>query len=168
MDLHPCNCGEARFDRTSAVLELPSGGLSRRYAGRCARCATSREFVFALPVRPVESGPDDVRYGDADPSELLDAGEWLWVADSYARSVPADPHRLPEPARRQARTRLSSAAAAIDETLRLIPPGSDRVPQAMVRSQVGSSMYHREPGRFQAERLLAVREAYRSALRLFT
>jgi hypothetical protein len=168
MDLHPCACGQSRFDRASTVLELPGGGLCRRYAGPCARCGAPREFLFALPERPVEAEADEVRYGGPDPSELLDAGEWLWVADSYARSVPADPHRLPEPERRLARTRLASAAAAIDEVLRLVPAGSDHVPQDAVGSQVGTSMYHREPGRFRVQRLVAVREAYRSALRLFT
>jgi hypothetical protein len=124
--------------------------------------------VFRRPVEPVVPGADEVRYGDARPSELLDAGEWLWVADSYARSVPAEPHRLPEPERRRARTRLASAATAIDEALRLIPPGLDRVPSGAVRSPVGASVYLREPGRFRAARLTAVRDAYRSALRQFT
>jgi len=167
MDLHPCACGETRFDRASVVEELPGGDLARRYTGRCPSCGAEREFVFSLPQEPQDLETGEIRYGDAEPSELLDAGEWLWVADSYARLVPPQPHRLPEPDRRRARTLLASAAAAIDEVLKLIPPGDDRVPQGAVRSRVGAPVYLREPGRFRAPRLIAVRDAYQSALRLF-
>jgi hypothetical protein len=86
MGLHPCSCGDARFRRGSTLSELPNGDLLRRYAGRCARCGTDRRFEFRLPARPPEPGSDEIRYGDALPSELIDAGEWLWVADSYART----------------------------------------------------------------------------------
>src|SRR5690348_7853350 len=106
MDLHPCGCGRAEFDRSSAVVALPGGEMGRRYAGRCAGCGGEREFEFRLPAMPPEAAPGEVRFGAGEPSELLDAGEWLWVSDSYARTVPAQPHRLPEPDRGQARTRL--------------------------------------------------------------
>jgi hypothetical protein len=49
MDLRPCGCGEARFDRASSVVELPGGELASRYAGDCARCGSSRESIFRLP-----------------------------------------------------------------------------------------------------------------------
>lgn len=167
MDLHPCACGGVQFDRGSTLAQLPSGELVRRYAGRCAQCGAERRFEFRLPDQPLEPGPGEVRYGDDHPSELLDAGEWLWVADTYARTVPAQPHLLAEPGREQARIRLASAAAAMDEAIRLIPPGADSVPAGAIRSQVGATLYQREPGRFRAARLAAVRDAYRSALRLF-
>jgi hypothetical protein len=114
MDLRPCGCGEARFDRASAVVELPGGGLGSRYAGACARCGTAREFVFTLPPQAGPTAAEDVRYGGAEPSELLDPGEWLWTADAYAKAAPADPHRL------------AAAAAAVDEVLKFVPPGGDR------------------------------------------
>lgn len=169
MDLRPCGCGEARFDRASLVVELPGGGLASRYTGTCARCEAPREFVFALPPEPEPGAdqPGEVRYGGDDPSELLDAGEWLWVADAYARAVPPDPHRLADPDRRRARARLAAAVAALDEVLKFVPPGGDRLPAAVVRSRLGAEMYQREPGRFHRGRLTAVRDAYRAALRLF-
>ncbi|HEU4426198.1 MAG TPA: hypothetical protein VFR67_26975 [Pilimelia sp.] len=167
MDLRPCGCGDARFERASSVVALPGGSLASRYAGTCARCGTAREFVFALPPQAGRTAAEDIRYGGAEPSELLDAGEWLWTADTYARAVPADPHRLAEPDRRRARARLAAAAAAVDEVLKFVPPGGDRVPEAAVRTPLGGSVYRREPGRFRAARLAAVRDAYRAALRRF-
>ncbi len=167
MDLRPCACGDARFERAHSVFGLPGGGLASRYAGPCAGCGTVREFVFSLPPEPPPIPTGEIRYGDDQPSELLDAGEWLWAADLYARAVPPDPHRLPDPERRLARGRLAGAVAAIDEALKFVPPGDDRVPSAAVQSRLGGPLYQREPGRFRVARLTAVRDAYRSALRLF-
>lgn len=163
MDLRPCACGEVRFPRASSVVQLPDGVLGSRYTGACAGCGTAREFVFTLP--PDESTPEsEIRYGGPEPSELLDPGEWLAVADQYARAVPADPHLLTEPDRRRARARLASAAAALDEVLKFVPAGDDRVPVTAIRSELGGSVYGQEPGRFRAARLAAVRDSYRAWL----
>jgi hypothetical protein len=167
MDLRPCGCGEAKFDRASSVVELPGGELASRYAGDCARCGSLREFIFRLPQRISSPPAGEIRYGDAEPSQLLDAGEWLWVADSYARAVPAEPHRLPDPDRRQARARLANAVAAIDEVLKFVPRNGADVPSSAIWTALGGSIYTREPGRFLAVRLAAVKEAYRTSLRRF-
>lgn len=166
MDLRPCDCGEARFNRSSVVVELAGGELASRYAGSCARCGSAREFMFSLPpqaARPTE----EIQYGNAEPSQLLDAGEWLLVADSYARAVPSDPHRLPEPDRRRARARLASAVAALDEVLKFVPPGGTQVPATAIWTVLGGSVCRQEPGRFHVLRLTAVREAYRASLERF-
>jgi hypothetical protein len=168
MDLRPCSCGNARFDRVSSVVQLPDGDLGSRYAGACAGCGTMREFVFRLPRHVDPAAADEIRYGNAEPSELLDAGEWLWVADRYAKAVPADPHRLPEPDRGQARARLATAAAALDEVLKFVPAGASDVPSTAIWSTQGRRVYGEEPGRFRAARLDAVRTVYRTTLRRFT
>ncbi|WP_233563211.1 hypothetical protein [Micromonospora musae] len=164
MDLHPCGCGEGRFPRASTILALPDGELARRYAGSCERCGTAREFLFRLPAEP-ESAEAGFRYGAAEPSALIDAGEWLWVAEGHARGVPAGAERLPEADRRRCRTRLTAAVAAVDEALKFVPAGGGRVPFTAVWSPLGRSVYQREPGRFRASRLTAVRSAYDTALR---
>lgn len=175
MDLRPCPCGEAGFDRSSSVIVLDDGDLASRYTGSCARCGTAREFVFRLP--PAPAGPpederedgtgDGIRYGGPEPSQLLDAGEWLWVADRYARAVPADPHRLRDPDRRRARARLAGAVAALDEVLKFVPPAGAQVPATAFWSALGGSVHTREPGRFRVLRLAAVQDAYRASLRRF-
>jgi hypothetical protein len=164
MDLRPCRCGESRFERANAVVALPGGGLGAHYQGSCPRCGAAREFVFRLPERALEPTAD-MRYGAAEPSELIDAGEWLSVADRYATSVPAAAHRLPEVERRRACARLGAATAAVEEALKFVPAGADRVPMSAVWSESGRSVYAAEPGRFRASRLTAVRDAYRDALR---
>jgi hypothetical protein len=98
-------------------------------------------------------------------SPLIDAGEWLWVAEGHARGVPAGAEGLPDADRRRCRLRLAAAVAALDEVLKFVPPGGARVPFTAVWTTLGRSVYQREPGRFRTGRLAAVRTAYDGALR---
>ena len=122
MDLQPCGCGQGRFPRGATVLTLPDGELARRYAGPCEGCGTTREFLFRLPAGPVEV-EQGFRYGGTEPSRLIDAGEWLWVAENHARGVPAGVAGLPEADRRRCRLRLTAAVAALDEVVKFVPAG---------------------------------------------
>ena len=163
MDLHPCRCGDARRPADSAVLEL-DGALASRYSGSCPSCGTHREFLFRLPDDVVTAPPGVVRFGDGTPSELLDPGEWLWVADRYATAAPADPARLDPNGARAARRALAYAAAAMAEVLAFVPAGADAVPAGAFRSERGRAVYGAEPGRFSRARLEVVRDTYRDLL----
>jgi hypothetical protein len=92
----------------------------------------------------------DVVFGGPEPSELLDPGEWLVVADLAANRAPAADQ-----------ADFALAAAAIDEVLKFIPDGADEVPEAALRGGTGREAYAREPGRFRRRRLEAVAAAYR-------
>ncbi len=54
------------------------------------------------------------------PSELLDAGEWLFVAERYASIVPGQVVPGTEAAR-IARQQLATAEAAMGEVLNFLP-----------------------------------------------
>jgi len=165
LELHPCPCGERTAARSTAIIELEGEqGLGSRYEGRCPACGRYREFVFRLPADVLLPSFDEVRYGDGTASELLDAGEWLWVADRYAGSVLADTSDLDPEARGQARLALSAAAAAMDEAIAFVPPDTDAVPADALRSELGREMYDDEPGRFDRDRLEIVRDTYRQLL----
>jgi hypothetical protein len=149
MDLRPCDaCGHRGFSGDSAMVFV-DGELCSRYSGACPRCGTERKFTFRVPeeVRlPLER---DIVFGGPEPSELLDAGEWLTVADLAAgRPEPDDAD-------------LALAAAAIDEALKFIPEGADEVPPETLRTEDGREVYEREPGRFRRARLAAVASTYR-------
>lgn len=158
--LHPCACGEASFPATSSVVEYDDD-LANRYAGRCPRCDAEREFVFGLPERAHGGRPGHVTYGDDTPSQLLDPGEWLWTADRFARGVPADVTGLAGGARRGARHRLLSAAAAMDEVVKFVPSGLEQVPETAFWSERGRAVFAEEPGRFFRDRLEVVADTYR-------
>jgi hypothetical protein len=153
LDLHPCDdCGSVDTTWDSA-LAVADGELAGRYTGTCGGCGKRREFWFGLPEREVlpERFPT---FGGPEPSQLLDAGEWQWVADLTAGNVPAD-----DPA--EARRSLAIAEAAVEEIVKFIAPGHDEVPERAFWSEQGRRVRDAEPSRFTLDRLLAARTAYR-------
>lgn len=159
MDMHPCDCGEGNFDRASSVIDV-SGDLASRYAGACRGCAKLREFIFALPEKIIFPSPGLVSFGDGNPSELLDPGEWMWVADRYARVAPGRTAPGTDAAR-EARHQVATAEAAMDEVLAFVPPGEDMVPYEALRTDRGRAVYDKQPGRFYRGRIEVVRDTYR-------
>ncbi|GAA4231718.1 hypothetical protein FHR32_004134 [Streptosporangium album] len=153
LDLHPCKqCGsvETTWAMGSGSVEDESVD---RYAGTCDGCGAEREFLFGVPERPVIPAGYPA-FGGREPSRLIDAGEWLWVADLTAGNVPADD-------RAEAHRTLSVAAAAVEEVVKFIPPGEEEVPDDGFWSERGQQVRAAEPGRFQLDRLLVVRNTYR-------
>jgi hypothetical protein len=144
MDLQPCDaCGYLGFAGSMAAARAVV-----RFSGQCPRCKSQRAFTFQLPDRSYEG------FGGADPSALLDPGEWLVVADLAARHSP-----VPDAAD------YALAAAAIDEVLKFIPSGADTVPPDALHTATGRAAYQQEPGRFHRSRLAAVADSYRRHLR---
>ncbi|MBN6056461.1 hypothetical protein JYK22_31325 [Nonomuraea sp. RK-328] len=153
LDLTPCACGSVETPWESGVVGVAEE-LAVAYAGICSDCGAEREYVFGLPER--ETAPHGwPTFGGEEPSQLIDAGEWLWVADQVASSVPPDPE---EGARA-----LSMARAAVEEVLKFVPAGRDRVPEQGFWTDRGLRVRTAEPGRFRVERLLVVRDTYRDA-----
>ncbi|MFG1794955.1 hypothetical protein [Nocardia sp. NPDC049149] len=140
---------------------LVEGDLGSRYQGVCPSCGAEREFTFRIPEQIEIPSADEVRYGGAEPSELIDPGEWLSVADSAANRAPADPAGLSSQERAQQQHVLAIAIAAVDEVLKFIPEGAETVPESAFGTERGRQVFAAEPGRFSRRRLVAVRAAYR-------
>lgn len=167
MELHPCeSCGESAFEPENAVVAAEDD-LASRYTGDCPGCGTRREFMFRLPDEILQSDPEHPRFGDDRPSELLDPGEWLWLADLIAQNTPAEPDGLNDEERWQARVDLRSAAEAVGEVLKFIPAGADQVPVEAFRTERGRDVYEAQPGRFRRERLEVVAQTYRELAEQF-
>lgn len=153
LDLHPCQkCGSVETTWATSVVTV-EGELASRYTGTCEECGAEREFLFGLPPQPVmpEGYPT---FGGPEPSQLLDAGEWMWVADLTAGNVPVDD-------RAEARRTLSIAAASVAEVLKFVEPGAEEVPDSAFWSERGLKVRAAEPGRFTVDRLQVVRDTYR-------
>lgn len=148
MDIQPCaGCGERGFSGQSSIIFI-DGELCSEHVGTCRHCQRQRRFVFQLPEGiPTLRGADG-GFGGPEPSELLDPGEWLIVAELAASNATDD-------------SDVELAAAAIDEVLKFIPAGADHVPAEAIRSSDGRAVYAREPGRFHRSRLTAVAATYR-------
>lgn len=138
MDLHPCECGATDFPR---VAEYGTGPAGRQvvYAGRCADCGRDRAFTFRVAEEVPVLAPS-AWSTLTTPSELLDPGEWLWVADRYASHPAEDGVLSPEEAAERC-TDLAAAAAAVEEALLFVPPGATVVPEDAFRSARGRSVF---------------------------
>src|SRR5436190_53730 len=119
LDLRPCErCGSQDMRWESALVFI-GGRAARNYFATCPACGPDRKFTVwaadprSRPARPAAG----VVFGGAEPSELLDAGEWLWVADLTASRVPVNDSRA-------AWRQLAIATAAMEEILKFIPPGT--------------------------------------------
>lgn len=156
IQLTPCTCGETTLD-TKHTLESDDDGLVAVYQGTCPRCGTERRFDLALdPAIP----PGD-KFGGATPSKIIDAGQYLAVADDAAEHVPSATSRLDPSKRQQARWWMNRAVNAIEEVLKFVPPGRDHVPLEGFFTVMGKQVYLEEPARFRKSRLEAVLEVYR-------
>ena len=157
IELHPCSCGGS-LEPGRHRLESRDGGLVAVYRTSCRRCETVRhcEFVMDQEIAPLG------KFGGSKPSQIIDPGEFLAVADAAARDVPVDLNALDDAARARARLLISRAAAAIEEVLKFIRPGQEDIPLEAFTSSRGAALYHKEPGRFRRSRLQAVLREYQS------
>ena len=163
MELRPCVCGEAEFDKTVAS-SFEDGRPVTRYSGHCPACGRDRRFTFRMPDGP----PDisfDTRYGpDDEPSHLIDPGEWLGVADLFeanARAELTSGDIVVDDQLTAIFYLLSGALAATGEVIKFLPPGARRIPEDAFRSQSGRALFELTPDRFtrvELERTLAERE----------
>lgn len=158
MDLRPCDCGANRFERASRVVSQGADLISE-YRGPCESCGTDREFRFRLPDG-IEPGSDN-RYGRGR-SDLLDAGEWLFVADRMGAAVP---RRIPADAdeRELAAHRLRTARDAVQQALNLTDSTGTLPPDAL-RSTLARQLLAQSPTRFEPGRLGAIKDAYAAEL----
>src|SRR5947208_607578 len=149
LDLHPCeDCGSVDTAWDSALVDV-GGELANRYAGTCARCGRQREYLFGLPER--ETVPVGFpTFGGPEPSQLVDAGQWLWVADLSAEGAAEDPE--------EARGTLAIAIAALEEILKFMGAGAERVPERAFWSETGRRVRDQDPARFIRARLVEQRE----------
>ncbi len=145
-DLHPCQqCGSSDVTWEHGLVDV-EGQLLSRYTGTCPGCGAAREFRFALPDREVMPHGYPT-FGGAQASQLLDAGEWLHVAELTAAAATED----------GSGQAIAVALAAVDEVVKFIPPNQDEVPETAFWSEHGRKVRESDPSRFRRERLLAVR-----------
>jgi hypothetical protein len=165
MSMNACACGETRFTgRPKSAVMTADGELASRYDATCAGCGTARRFDFRLPATILPPLAQGVRFGGDEPSELLDPGEWLLVADDHAQRVPAAGAGPTIAGGGEPERALAVAIAALDEILKFFPPGAEECPAEAFSSVRGKAAHAAEPARFQRARLAAARAAYAAVL----
>ncbi|MFI1992874.1 hypothetical protein [Actinoplanes sp. NPDC020271] len=161
MDLHECEiCAEDEFDRRVDAVTV-HGELCSRYTGACAECGNPREFTFRLPEETLIPDPEEPSFGGERPSELLDAGEWLAVADAIAACTPADPAGLDAEERLLAHYEYLKAAAVVAEARKFVAYGAEVVSPQALWSSTGRAVHHADPGRFDRRQLERAENVFR-------
>jgi hypothetical protein len=161
LDLHPCACGGEDAARDSGVA-FEGGQWLVRYTCVCSRCGRARLVEFRQAESQARPAPGAWSVGP-EPSELLDAGEWLWLSDVYA-AAPVDLSGLSAQEAAQAREDLAAAGGALDEVVKFLPADAEEMPPSAFWTDRGRQLYEAEPARFHRSRLEAVRDWYRSLL----
>jgi hypothetical protein len=160
VELHPCACGASFVLGASTLKQAEGGLLVRQYESTCPGCGTARTFLFGLPDFP-QFEPDV--FGGDEASQIVDAGEWLWLAHRWASSVPVVTSRFRRPDPEHEKM-LKMAVAAMDEVLKFFPPGAgqyDELPDEAFWTKRGRAYRARQPsGGWKRGRL----EAYRSGI----
>jgi len=114
------------------------------YTCRCETCRLIR--ATCIPLAEQDAGPG--LFGGPERSTLLDAGQWLAYVDARAQA------RADGPPTRNA---LRTAAAAIEEVLKFIPPGQDCVSRDDLCT--GLAYFDQQPERFRRAELVQARKA---------
>ncbi|WP_405916385.1 hypothetical protein [Streptomyces sp. NBC_00728] len=150
MDLHACACGAESFERGHRLDER-DGVLVAVYEGVCPRCGRTRSFAFRLTD---ELPPAPPAFGGAEPSRIIDPGEFLWVSDQVATETGLRLLHTPPAEHRGHREGSAFALAAVEEVLKFLPADADRVPEELFTSERGREVHDRNPRRFERAGLL--------------
>jgi hypothetical protein len=161
--LHACRaCGEENRDVTDEI-EARDGVVHTEYTSFCRRCGNVDRYLFRLPERDPQTGEVGVAFGGSEPSTIIDAGQWLAFADRTSTSGPVEPGGLTPEERADAALAMQAAAAAVQEVVKFIEAGEERVPTSAIWTDRGRSEFDRDPWRMSRARLAVVEAAYREA-----
>jgi hypothetical protein len=159
MALHPCACGDERF-APAVRMTLDDGELVTHYAGRCRTCHTGREFAFRIDDEFTADGehppltPGEPEYGRGpEPSEIIDAGQWLRSAERIVAATPSNILGVSEREWLARRYRFKAAAESVGEVLKFIPADLDDVPDHAFWTDDGRAERDRAPDRFRRDKL---------------
>ncbi|MGW0996662.1 hypothetical protein [Streptomyces sp. NPDC002520] len=160
MDLHACVCGAAEFERAHR-LEDRDGALVAVYEGECPQCGRTRSFEFRMSD---ELPPAPPAFGGAEPSQIIDPGEFLWIGDQAATDSGLRLLNTPLAEHRAIRPQTAYAIAAFEEVAKFLPEGEDRIPEDRFTSERGRELYAKDPTRFTRDRIDSALERKRAIL----
>jgi len=145
MDLRPCECGQVEFPRDHHLLDR-EGVMVSVYEGFCPACDRLRSFEFGLTD---ELEPAPPAFGGAEPSQIIDPGEFHWVADRIGEDAGLRLLNSPPDKHEEHRAKFEYATAALQEVMKFLPAGADEVPAELFTSARGREIYQKDPTRFE-------------------
>jgi len=146
--------------------EVRRVGDERHMEWTTPTAAGPERIRIVVPVPPPGEFERAGRYGFGDePSTLIDPGGWrtLEVAADRQAAVVMQGDSTVE-AFQLALEELSAAIGAVDEQVKFLPPGAERVPESAFFTVAGREVWTREPEAFVRTRLMADGMRYRELL----
>ncbi len=162
LDLHGCECGERAFP-FDHHLERQEGFLVAVYSCTCPSCGSSRTVTFALASDLLPAGV----IGGAEPSRIIDPGEFLWLSNTAASSVPVDLSGMSGQQLLDGRQIMERAIATLAEVAKFIPTDREEVPAEAFASELGRRLHRERPDRFRRPDIDERLRSYRAGLRDF-
>ncbi|GAA2183581.1 hypothetical protein [Micromonospora lupini] len=159
VELRGCGCGSGQA-MVEHELHQRGDELVARFTDTCQSCGAQQVYELALSAKQVRPPS----FGGPDSSLIVDPGEFLWTSDQAAAQVPVDISRLDQVQRKAAMASLQYAMAALDEVVKFVPVGADRVPVEAFVSELGQAMYRANPGRFTVTELEEQAASYLAGL----
>jgi hypothetical protein len=152
LSLRPCpNCGSTGQVVQGFAEGTVEGDEVRWLAARCPNCAEIHRYPFRFPAEPATPVDGHQRFGGDEPSELLDPGQWLLLADAMLEDVPERPGELSAQRRQQFREQVDVAVAAVEEALKFLAEGEDSVSAFAFWSEPGHRLFTAQPWMFERE-----------------
>jgi hypothetical protein len=159
LDLHPCErCGEPGFKWSVHEAAERNGQRISSYEGECPGCGTRRRFEFVV----LDPNIPPPTLGGAEPSTIIDPGEFYEIAVLSATVAEVGPNASPEEVA-DAYDAAADAAATVEEVLKFIPPGATAVPEEAFTSARGQAVRAADPSRFERDALEGVLAERRQA-----
>ncbi len=136
-----------------------------------ARCQSGKLLEFEFEIGGLPDPKPGLRrtvsYGGAQPSLIIDAGEWMLVSNRMAEAAPKSVSGLSERKRREAASQVEDAIAALDEVVKFIPAKDDAVSSSSLFSPRGKTYFNKDIRRFRRQALADQRTALEARLRRF-
>ncbi|MCC9706558.1 hypothetical protein E4N62_15535 [Streptomyces sp. MNU76] len=96
-----------------------------------------------------ETPPPPPAFGGAEPSQIIDPGEFEAVAGRLAESTGIQLLNMPESEHHRFRGAMAYVVAAYEEMLKFLPPDQDAIPSSAFVSEVGRARYQRDPRNYE-------------------
>ena len=125
IELDVCPCGQTPGELAHRLISRDER-LVALYEGSCAGCGRSLAYAFPLANEIVAAD----KFGGMDPSQLIDAGQFLRESVCAVRRVVATPAP-------QNLYWLGRAIACLEEVLKWIPEGEDGPPASAFFTEDG-------------------------------
>jgi hypothetical protein len=146
-----CVCGGPWFSHEQ-IVQRTGDRLVHHVTARCAKCGKERTFHFALPGETKRDRPAPIREINPtnDPSEAVDAAEWMDLARFYLERI----ERLKDPTERA--QSLLDARGCIEEALKFCGPNDDALPPQALWSDASRRKVAKHPDAYRREALEAM------------